>query len=626
MTTTWADTPLIPRKILFGNPEMSGAEISPDGKMLAYLAPEGGVLNVWVRTVGESDDRVITSDTKRGIHVYFWQPDSAHIIYAQDTDGNENFHIYQTALSTRDTKDITPFEQVRAHIVAVDSTHPDAMLIALNRRDPELFDVYRYDFRVGTLELDTQNPGDIASWNADNDFHVRAATAILPGGYQEIRVRNDVHSPWKSFQRWEPHESLGGVAGFSPDNNSLWLISSVDANASRLIEVDIATSATHVIAEDQHYDVSAAIENPRSHELEAVGFVRSRLEWQFFDRAIEAEFEVLRTVRDGEVNIESRTFDDKVWVVTYSADTAPATYYCYDRSTKRAQFLFAARPELDRFELARMEPVCYKARDGLSIHGYLTMPVGIEKNAPMVLLVHGGPWARDLWGYNGLVQLLANRGYAVLQVNFRGSTGYGKDFLNAGDREWAGKMHDDLLDAKIWAVSQGYADSNRVAIMGGSYGGYATLVGLTFTPDEFVCGVDIVGPSNLSTLLNSIPPYWAPMRAIFDKRVGHVEQEQEFLRSRSPLFKADQIKAPLLIGQGANDPRVKQPESDQIVKAMRENGKPVEYIVFADEGHGFMRPENNLRFWAATEQFLARYLGGRAEPPAPDEDWLPFTK
>ncbi len=626
MTTTWADTPLIPRKVLFDNPVKSGAEISPDGKMLSYLAPYEGVLNVWVRTLGGSDDHVITSDYKRGIHVYFWQPDSAHIIYAQDMDGNENFHIYQTALSNRDTKDLTPFEHVRAHIIAVDSAHPDSMLIALNLRNPELFDVYRYDFRTGALDLDTENPGDVSGWNADNDFHVRASNAILPGGYQEIRVRNDVNSQWKGFQRWGPDETLGGVAGFSPDNKALWLISSVDANASRLIEVDIESNSCKVIAEDQQYDVSAAIENPRSHKLEAVGFVRARLEWQFFDPEIQSEFEVLRSVRDDEVNIESRTFDDTLWVVTYSSDIAPATYYVYDRKTKQADFLFAARPALDEYELARMKPISYQSRDGLTIHGYLTMPVGIEKNAPMVLLVHGGPWARDGWGYNGLVQLLANRGYAVLQVNFRGSTGYGKDFLNAGDREWAGKMHDDLLDAKQWAVDEGLADPKRVAIMGGSYGGYAALVALTFTPDEFVCGVDIVGPSNLSTLLNSIPAYWAPMRAIFDKRVGHVEQEQEFLRSRSPLFKADQIKAPLLIGQGANDPRVKQSESDQIVHAMRENGKPVEYIVFADEGHGFMRPENNLRFWAATEQFLALYLGGRAEPPSPDEDWQPFTK
>lgn len=626
MATKPAETPLIPRKVLFGNPEKSSGEISPDGRTLAYLAPDEGILNVWVRPIAGGADRAITSDRARGVHVYFWQPDSAHILYAQDVDGNENYHIYQTSLETRETRDLTPFDNVRAHIVEVDAMHPDEMLIALNRRDPELFDVYRYNFRTGVLDLDTENPGDIAGWNADNDFQVRAATAILPGGYQEIRIRKDVQSPWRSFQKWGPGETLGGVAGFTPDNGSLWVISSVDANASRLVEVDIDSGSSRVVAEDPRYDVSAAIENPRTHELEAVGFVRARLEWEFYDPAIAAEFEVLRRVRDGEVNIASRSLDDRRWIVAYSSDAAPATYYLYDRDTKGAAFLFAARPALESFQLARMAPVRYAARDGLTIHGYLTMPVGIEQNAPMVLLVHGGPWARDVWGYNALVQLLANRGYAVLQVNFRGSTGYGKKFLNAGDREWAGKMHHDLLDAKAWAVEKGYADPRRVAIMGGSYGGYATLVGLAFTPGEFVCGVDIVGPSNLSTLLNSIPPYWAPMRAIFDKRVGHVEEEQEFLRSRSPLYKADRIEAPLLIGQGANDPRVKQSESDQIVNAMRQNGKPVEYIVFPDEGHGFVRPENNMRFWAATEQFLARYLGGRAEPPAEDEDWSALTK
>jgi dipeptidyl aminopeptidase/acylaminoacyl peptidase len=621
----WANTPLIPRKVLFGNPEKAGAEISPDGRMLAYLAPDEGVLNVWVRTVGQNDDRAITSDRKRGIHSYSWQPDSTHILYAQDLDGNENFRIYQTSLDTRETKDLTPFEDVRAMISAVDPRHPDRMLVALNRRNQQLFDVYRYDFRTGALDLDTENPGDVASWSADNDLRVRAANAILADG-QEVRIREDVHSPWKTFQKWGQDETFGGVAGFSPDNSALWVISSVDANAARLVEVDIASGSIRVIAEDPQYDVSAALENPRTRELEAVGFVRARLEWHFFDRAIEAEFAVLRKVRDGEVHLESRSFNDTQWVVSYSADTAPATYYLYDRATKKTEFLFAARPALQNYDLASMRPISFEARDGLTLHGYLTMPLGIEIGAPMVLLVHGGPWTRDMWGYSGLVQMLANRGYAVLQVNYRGSTGYGKDFLNAGDREWAGRMHDDLLDAKSWAIRERYADPAKVAIMGGSYGGYATLVGLTFTPDEFVCGVDIVGPSNLATLLNSIPPYWAPMRAIFDKRVGHLETEEEFLRSRSPLFKADRIQVPLLIGQGANDPRVKQAESDQIVKAMRENGKPVEYLVFPDEGHGFVRPENNLRFFAAAEQFLARYLGGRAQPPDPDEDWSAFRK
>ena len=420
----WTSTPIIPRAILFGNPERSSAQISPDGRKLSYLAPRDGVMNVWVRTVGGADDRPITSDAVRGIRAYFWQAASAHIIYAQDVGGNENFHIFQTSIATGETQDLTPFDNIRASVVAVDSRHPDSMLIGMNRRDPQLFDVYRYHFKTGALELDTENPGDIAGWNADNEFEIRAATAILPGGDQEIRVRTDRNSEWRSFERWGPDESFGGVSGFSPDNRALWVISSVGANASRLLEVDIASGATRVIAEDPCYDVSAAIENPITHELEAVGFIRARLEWLFFDPAIEAEFAVLRDVRDGEVEIESRTEDDRVWIVAYSSDVAPDAYYLYDRATKKAEFLFASRPELEAFELSRTTPISVAARDGLTLHGYLTMPVGVERGAPMVLLVHGGPWARDVWGYSGIVQLLANRGYAVLSVNYRGSTGF----------------------------------------------------------------------------------------------------------------------------------------------------------------------------------------------------------
>lgn len=619
--------PIIPREILFGNPEKAGPQISPDGKKLAYLAPDSkGVRNVWVRTLGQADDRVITSDPKRGISLYFWRGDSAHILYAQDAGGNEDFHVYQTSVATKETKDLTPFEGVRAQIVMANAQFPDEMLVALNKRDKRLHDVYRVNLKTGELKMDVENPGDIADWNADNAMKVRGAYAMLPGGIQDVRVRESDSAPWKSLQKWGPDENLGGVAGFSPDNKSIWLISSVGANTSRLVETDLATAKEKVIASDPTYDVTTAITHPRTNKLEAVGFMRAKLEWQYFDDQLKQDMAVLQRVKDGEVNISSRDLADKKWVVTYSAPDSPAQYYLYDRDTKKAEFLFAARPKLTGYKLAKMQPISFMSRDNLKIEGYLTMPVGVTKNAPTVLLVHGGPWGRDSYGYSGLVQMLANRGYAVLQVNFRGSTGYGKAFLNAGDKEWAGTMHNDLLDAKKWAIEKGHADAKRFAIMGGSYGGYATLVGLTFTPEEFTCGVDIVGPSNLFTLLKTIPPYWAPMKALFDKRVGSLEKEEDFLRARSPLFKADRITKPLLIGQGANDPRVKQAESDQIVKAMRDNQKPVEYIVFADEGHGFARPDNNLRFFAATEQFLAKYMGGRAEPAKPEHDWKPFLR
>jgi dipeptidyl aminopeptidase/acylaminoacyl peptidase len=375
-----------------------------------------------------------------------------------------------------------------------------------------------------------------------------------------------------------------------------------------------------VVAEDPQYDVGGVMSHPRTHQLEAVAFTRARREWQVIDPSLQADFEALRTLRDGDFAVISRDREDRTWIVASVLDNGPSFYYAYDRATRRAELLFSDRPALEQYELARMQPIAYPARDSLTIHGYLTLPIGIPpRNLPAVLLVHGGPWGRDVWGLSSLAQLLANRGYAVLQVNFRGSAGYGKAFINAGDREWAGTMHDDLIDGKQWVVSQGYADPEKVAIMGGSYGGYATLVGLTFTPEEFVCGVDIVGPSSLVTLLQNPPPYWTPMLPLLFRRVGNPDTEKEFLESRSPLFKAERIVRPLLILQGANDPRVKQQESDQIVAAMRKNSQPVEYVVFPDEGHGFARPENNLKFVAAAEEFLARYLGGRAEPPSEKE-------
>ena len=617
-----AELPLIPREVLFGNPEKAAPTISPDGTRLAYLAPEKGVLNVWVRTLGAKDDKVVTKDKKRGVQQFFWQGDGKHILYLQDNDGDENFHIYQTGVESGITRDLTPFSNARAIPVDVDLNFPDQILAGLNLRDARLHDVYRINLQTGGIEMDTENPGDVVGWSADNAMQVRAAQVMKPDGGTEIRVREKTGADWKHFTQWSAEESLGGVAGFSPDNTKLWVLSSVDANAIRLTEIDLATGKAVVVAEDKQFDVSGLMTHPHDHHLEAVQVTRARRDWTVLDKGVGADLDILRKVRDGDVSVTSRDQNDKKWVVSYLMDNGPVYYYLYDRETKKAELLFSSRPNLEKYSLAKMEPVSFPARDGLNLQGYLTLPTGGEKkNLPLILLVHGGPWARDNWGYSSFVQWLANRGYAVLQINYRGSTGYGKAHLNAGDREWAGKMHTDLLDGKKWAIEKGFADPKRVAIMGGSYGGYATLVGLTFTPDEFVCGVDIVGPSSLETLLKSIPPYWLPMKAQFDKRVGNLEKEPAFLRERSPLFKADQIKVPLLIAQGANDPRVKQAESDQIVAAMRKNGKPVEYLVFPDEGHGFARPENNLKFAAATEYFLTKHLGGRSEPPTDKDRW-----
>ncbi len=620
-TSTQSLPPLIPRKVLFGNPDKVSPRISPDGKRLAYLAPDAGVLNIWVRTLGLDDDVAITNDRKRGIRSFFWQESSAQVLYIQDQDGDENWHLYQTDIETRTTRDLTPFENIQARIVAADPNFPDQLLVGLNVRNPQLHDVYRLNLTDGTLTVDTENPGDVAGWTADNDLQVRIASILLGDGGTEIRLRKDADSAWEVFTRWGADETFGGVAGFTPDNQGMWLISSVDANASRLLQVDLATGNREVIAEDPQYDVSSVLSHPKTRALEAVEFTRARSEWTFLDPQVQADFEHLRPLRDGDINIVSRSREDTVWIVAYLVDDGPIYYYTYDRVHKKAAVLFSNRQELEHYQLAKMQPVSYTARDGMTIHGYLTLPPGKEaRNLPMVLDVHGGPWARDRWGYSSEVQWLANRGYAVLQINFRGSTGYGKAYLNAGDREWGGRMHDDLIDGKRWAIETGYADPEQVAIYGGSYGGYAALVGLAFTPDEFACGVDIVGPSNIVTLIRSIPPYWVPIKASFDKRVGNLETEEDFLKSRSPLYQADQIKKPLLIAQGANDPRVKQAESDQIVEAMRTNGQVVEYLVFPDEGHGFARPENRFKFYAAAEQFLAEYLGGRIELPSAEEE------
>ena len=608
---------LIPRAVLFGNPEKTAPEISPDGTKLAYLAPQDGVLNVWVRTLGQEDDVVVTRDTLRGIRSFFWQGDPAHILYLQDTGGDENFHLYQTDIRTQETEDLTPFPGARALPLAMNSDLPDRMLVSLNRRDPRVFDVYSLDLTTRELTLDTENPGDVASFAADNALEVRTAQVQLSDGSTELRVRDG--GGWRVFLTWGADETSGGVAGFSPDNSKLWVINSVDANAARLLEIDLQTAESAVVAEDSQYDLSGLLRHPKTHALEAVQFTRARQEWTALDPALQADFEALAGVRDGDWNIISRDLSDNTWIVSYRRDDGPVCFYAYDRPSKTATLLFSSQPALEDYTLAPMQPVTFPARDGLPLPGYLTLPVGIKPTQlPLVLLVHGGPWARDGWGYSPTVQMLANRGYAVLQINFRGSSGYGKAHLNAGDREWGAKMHTDLLDGKAWAIAEGYADPEKVAIMGGSYGGYATLAGLAFTPEEFVCGVDIVGPSNLLTLLQTIPPYWSTLVATFYKRMGRLD-EPEFLKARSPLFSADKITKPLLIAQGANDPRVKQAESDQIVAAMRERRLPVEYIVFPDEGHGFARPENNRKFIAAAEAFLATYLGGRAEPPSPEE-------
>ncbi len=607
--------PLIPKSVLFGNPVKTSPQISPDGTRLAFLAPDKhDVLQVWVQTVGKDDAKPVTADPKRGIRQYLWTylPDT--LIYLQDADGDENFHVHGVNVATAKVRDLTPFPGVRAQLLADHRDHPNELLVGLNKRNPRLFDVYRIDLTTGEATLDTENPGDVVGWETDANFQVRGAQAPTKDGGLQVRVRADAKSPWQPVVTFDVEDADSRVLGFTKDGKSLWMRSSAGRDTLAAVRFDLATKTETVVAADPTCDLAGAFVDPVDYTLDAVSFNRERVRWQAIGPKFAADIQFLEGAGKGEPSFVNMTRDMKTAVVSFASDVRSTAFYLYDRPAKKLTFLFEAQPAYEKYALAPMKPVTIKARDGLPLVSYLTLPPGVPaKNLPMVLMVHGGPWARDSWGLNPQAQWLANRGYAVLSVNYRGSTGFGKKFLHAGDKEWAGKMHDDLLDAVTWAVKQGYADAKRVGIYGGSYGGYAALVGATFTPDVFACAVDVVGPSNLVTLLKSIPPYWGPMKKTFSVRVGDLETEEQLLKDRSPLFKVDRIAIPLLIGQGANDPRVKQAESEQIVAAMKKAGKPVEYVLFADEGHGFQRPENRLKFFGVMEQFLAKHLGGRSE-------------
>ncbi|MDX2038419.1 MAG: S9 family peptidase [Isosphaeraceae bacterium] len=611
--------PLISREILFGNPERISPQLSPDGKRLAWIAPDAkNVLQVWVKTVGKDDDAVVTDDKKRGIREYTWAENSTDLLYLQDKDGDENWHVYGVDLATKQTRDLTPGDgkKIQARLTATDPAFPNLVLVSLNLRNPALHDVYRLDLASGALSLDTENPGDVAGFVPDASFKIRGAQVVTPDGGTEIRVRDDEKSPWRTLVKTGPEEIIG-LGGFTKDGKSVIMISSIGSDTARVVEREVATGKEKEIAASKEVDAGRMLVHPTRHVVQAVAFAPGRVKWVVVDPTVEKDFEGIGRLASGDFAIVNRDTADTTWLVAFTDDRGPVRYYAWDRSKQAGTFLFVHQPKLEGLALSEMKPIEFAARDGLKIHGYLTLPTGLDhKNLPMVLMVHGGPWARDTWGYNAYHQWLANRGYAVLSVNFRGSTGYGKTFLNAGNKQWGLAMHDDLIDACEWAVAQGYAARDKIAIFGGSYGGYAALAGLTFTPDAFACAVDIVGPSNLKTLIGSIPPYWKPMRAMFDVRMGNVDdpKDAELIEKASPLFKADRIKRPLLIGQGANDPRVNQAESEQIVSAIEKNGGKVTYVLYPDEGHGFRRPENNIDFNSRAESFLARHLGGRVEP------------
>ena len=640
LTSCSKEEKLISRQVLFGNPDKASLKISPNHQMISFLAPVNDVLNVWVAPIDKPNEAVaITKDTLRGIRTYFWSYNNEQVIYLQDVGGDENWQVHAVNVDTKEDKNLTPFEEItgpdgkpvtlpngkplrpRAQIQEVSYKYPNEILIGLNTRNPQFFDIYRLNIIDGTLQMIQQNDRFLG-FQTDDDYNIRYAMQSTPDGGNELFVP-DGKGGWKTFDKIPMEDALTTwPIGFDKTGKILYMIDSRGRNTAALTSVNLETGNKEVIFENPRADLSDVMIQPTEKTIEAVATDYLRTEWTVLDNSIKTDFDYLKTVADGDLNVTSRSLDDNVWTVAYTKDDGPVYYYIYDRPDKKAEFLFTNRKELEKVQLSKMYPLEIKSRDGLTLVSYLTLPHNSDKNGrpdsplPMVLFVHGGPWARDSWGYNPYHQWLADRGYAVLSVNYRGSTGFGKEFLNAGNHEWAGKMHDDLIDAVNWAVDQKIADKNKVAIMGGSYGGYATLVGLTFTPNFFACGVDIVGPSNLVTLLQTIPPYWTPMINMFTSRVGDFRTEDgiKFLLSRSPITYVDSIRKPLLIGQGANDLRVNQAEADQIVKAMQEKNIPVTYVLYPDEGHGFARPENRMSFNAVAEIFLSQFLGGRSEP------------
>jgi dipeptidyl aminopeptidase/acylaminoacyl peptidase len=625
-TTGPNDVPLIPRKAFFGNPEKARARLSADGKRLAFVAPVEGVLNVWV---SPDDDpakaKPVTFDKHRGVMNYSWAFTSKHILYTQDKNGDEDDHVYCIDLATGDIKDLTPIPKIAAEIDNVSERFPEEIIVGINDRGQRQYhDLYRINIVSGEKKLLQENPG-LAGFLTDDDYRVRFAVNITPDAGKEL-LKPAAGGKWTPQIKVGPLDAMTtNFAGFDKTGNKLYMLDSRDRNTAALEYLDLKTEKEHVLAEDPRADISGVLAHPTEKNIQAVSFTYARTEWKILDNAVKPDFDYLKTVADGEIQITGRTLDDKRWTVAFLMDNGPARFYLYDRQpARKAKFLFTSNRELEKLPLVKMHPQVIKTRDGLNLVSYLSLPKWADPDGdgrpdqplPLVLNVHGGPWARDDWGYDPEHQLLANRGYAVLAVNYRGSTGFGKDFFNAAERQWAGKMHDDLIDAVNWAVGQKIAVKDKVCVMGGSYGGYATLVGLTFTPDVFACGVDIVGPSSLLTLLENPPPYWASFMPVMKLKVGDwtTAEGRKFLESKSPLFFVDKIKKPLLIGQGANDPRVKQAEADQIVKAMNAKNIPVTYALFHDEGHGFARPENRFAFYAITEGFLAKNLGGRQEP------------
>ena len=609
--------PLIPRNVLFGNQDKKlNLRISPDGAWLAYTAPVNNVMNIWLKDLNhDKKDIVLTQDKDRGISNFMWSYDNKSIYYFQDQGGNENWRLYGVNLKDYTVTDYTPFENVRVHLIDYNKNYPDRMVIEMNKRNSEAYDPYEINLKNSELTLLEENPGRVMVWINDDQLKIKAKLESREDGGYDLFVKDTINAPWRLLKSYSFEDNLPRFHFISKDGTLLYAYDSQGSDTSRLVSINLTTGETTTIYSDPSYDLLGSVLYERDTlELWGFNYSKDRIKWIFFNKDIQELYNNVRMLDEGDIFFAGRDLDDNKWVIAFIKDNGPVAYWLYDRSQKKGTFLFDNQPLYKQYVLSTMQPITYQARDGLTIHGYLTLPCTYkDEKLPLVLDVHGGPQLRDNWGFDPEVQWLANRGYAVLQVNYRGSTGYGKRFMHAGDKQWGRAMQDDLTDAVGWAIESGIADPKRIAIYGVSYGGYAALAGATFTPELYCCAVDVVGPSNIITFIKSIPPYWKALLDSFQLRVGHPEQDKEYLEAVSPALHVEKIKIPLLIAQGANDPRVKQTESEQIVAELKKKGLDYQYLLFADEGHGLVKPQNKLRFYKEAEKFLAKHMGGRYE-------------
>ena len=621
-----ADIPLIPRRTFFENASALGPQLSPDGRWLSWLAAVAGVMNVWV---APRDDlgraRALTRQTDRPIRAQWFARTNAHVLYRLDKDGDENFNLWCVGLDGSAARNLTPDRDVRATVLGLHDDDPHLVAVGLNDRDPRWHDVYVVDILTGARRLVYENTDEIAAFVLDRRLRLRLATSMRGTG-DGAAILRWTGSAFAEILSIAGDDVLGTFPSHVNRAGDAWFLSSsAGRDKVALLRVDWASGAQSLVGCHDKADVTDWITDPRTDEVTALAAEHVRTAWIAVDPATGRDLAMLERTLDASIEIASQSDDDALWIVAASRPDRPSAWHLLDRRSGALTFLLSSRPKLARARLAPMHGTVIAARDGLDLVSYLTLPASETaarptRPLPMVLAVHGGPWWRDSWGYSREAQWLANRGYAVLQVNYRGSTGFGKAFTNAGDREWAGKMHDDLVDAVDWAIAEGIADPARIAICGTSYGGYAAFVGATFTPDLFCCSVPVVGITNLETMLADPPPYWAAFYEQECRRVGDPRTPEgvALLRARSPLHRAGDITRPMLIGHGANDVRCKITESDQIVAAMRGKAIPVIYVVYPDEGHGFAHPENDIAFKAIMEAFLARHLGGRVEPVGDD--------